>query len=236
MCDEWMRGLKLPLTPEQFVQLPCHPAFRYDYLDGHACITPRPRHYHALLELGGRDEPAVQGLGLRRIRAEDWNELVPVFAAAFQRTQPFAGLDDATRQTAAQQCLTRTRLGGDGPWIERASFVTCASSGKPVGAILVTLLPGGDPCLVESYAWSEPPPAMCIERRLGRPHMTWVFVEPTHARAGVGTTLLAAAVQELRALGYTQLASTFLIGNDPSILWHWRNGFRLLSYPGATPG
>jgi hypothetical protein len=44
---------------------------------------------------------------------------------------------------------------------------------------------------------------------------------------------LAAAVRELLALGYTQLASTFLAGNDSSTLWHWRNGFQLLAYPGS---
>jgi hypothetical protein len=29
------------------------------------------------------------------------------------------------------------------------------------------------------------------------------------------------------------LASTFLLGNESSMLWHWRNGFQLLQYPGS---
>ena len=37
----------------------------------------------------------------------------------------------------------------------------------------------------------------------------------------------------LRELGFTSLLSTFLAGNDSSMLWHWRVGFRLLSYPGS---
>ena len=97
----------------------------------------------------------------------------------------------------------------------------------------ITLLPEGDPCDWDSYYWHRPPPADCLERCLGRPHLTWIFVLPLHAGQGVGTALLAAAVRELLALGYTELASTFMIGNDSSMLWHWRNGFRLLAYPGS---
>ena len=40
-------------------------------------------------------------------------------------------------------------------------------------------------------------------------------------------------MRELLAMGYKELASTFLIGNDSSMLWHWRSGFRLLAYPGS---
>ena len=59
------------------------------------------------------------------------------------------------------------------------------------------------------------------------------FRSPSNKGHGVGTALLAAAVGELLALGYTQILSTFMLGNDSSMLWHWRNGFQLLSYPGS---
>jgi hypothetical protein len=81
--------------------------------------------------------------------------------------------------------------------------------------------------------WPEPPPPDCVERRLGLPHLTWVFVGPWHSAHGVGSALLAVAVRELLALGYHELASTFLLGNESSMLWHWRNGFRLLPHPGS---
>ena len=57
-----------------------------------------------------------------------------------------------------------------------------------------------------------------------------MFVAPLSAGRGVGTALLHAAVRELLALGFTELASTFLLGNDSSMLWHWRAGFRLLTH------
>ncbi len=63
--------------------------------------------------------------------------------------------------------------------------------------------------------------------------MTWVFVAPLFTGEGVGTALLNAAVRQLLALGYTELASTFLAGNDSSMLWHWRQGFRLLAHPAS---
>ena len=97
----------------------------------------------------------------------------------------------------------------------------------------MTLLPDEDPADWDSFQWREPPPADCVERRLGRPHITWVFVSPWHAGRGTGTALLATAAAALRELGYRQLASTFLLGNDSSMLWHWRNGFQLLAYPGS---
>ena len=65
------------------------------------------------------------------------------------------------------------------------------------------------------------------------PHLTWIFVNPWTARQGVGSALLDAVVRGLRSEGYDRLGSSFLLGNDSSTLWHWRNGFRLISFTGA---
>jgi GNAT superfamily N-acetyltransferase len=232
MCEEWMQGLQLQLTSEQFQQLPRNGAFRYDRIGEKVYISPRPKHYHALLPLRLIETAQVSPVSLRIVQPGDWTELAPVFAAAFSRIQPFAGLDLSRRYEAAVRCLERTRTGGDGPWLERASIV--ANQGEDiVGAILITLLPDGDPCSWDSYGWQSPPPPDCIERRLGRPHLTWVFVSPDSTGHGIGSAMLSAAVRELLAQGYTELASTFMIGNDVSVLWHWRNGFRLLRHPGS---
>jgi GNAT superfamily N-acetyltransferase len=231
MCDKWMPTIQLPLTIEQYRQLPRNAAYRYEYLNGQAWLSPRTRHYHALLRL--RPIQADDEVVVQHIRSEEVTDLVALFAGAFRTIQPFGSLDEATRSEAVRQALHRTCSGGDGPWIEQASFVA-RDGDKRLGAIFLTLLPIGDPCDWDSYHWSEPPPADCIARRLGRPHLTWIFVAPHLAGRGVGTALLAAAVRELLALGFTELLSTFMIGNDSSMLWHWRNGFRLLAYPGST--
>jgi GNAT superfamily N-acetyltransferase len=227
MCDQWMPLIELPLNSREFRELPRHPAFRYEYLNGKAFLTPNVQHYHALLDLQPIAAPAAAKL--RRAQPADFADLAHVFAASFRHIQPFGSLDDATRLIAARQALDRTRAGGDGPWIERASFVALAEQ-QPIGALFVTLLPEVDPCTREAYGWSAPPPPDCIGRRLGRPHLTWIFVDPLRAGHGTGTALLAAAVGELVQMGFRQLLSTFVIGNHSSMLWHWRNGFRLLPH------
>jgi GNAT superfamily N-acetyltransferase len=248
MCDEWMPRLELPLTIEQFRTLPRHAAYKYEYYSGAAWLNPRPRYYHALLDLthgpaarpdrtggdGRSPEGGSDDVVLRPLREADWEELVPVFAAAFCGQQPFGGLDDELRLQASRKSLRYTRAGGDGPWIEAASFLAeDTEDGVPVGAILITLLPDTDPTAWDAFHWREPPPTDALARRMGRPHLTWIFVNPLDAGQGVGTLLLSAAVRELRALGYTRLASTFMLGNDSSMLWHWRQGFQLLAYPGS---
>src|SRR5262249_41871881 len=112
-----------------------------------------------------------------------------------------------------------------------ACFAMTGEGGHLVGGCLVTLLPGKDLTEWGGYHWDEPPPADAVERRLGLPHLTWVFVTPRRKCRGVGTQLLEQAVRALRGLGYDRLASTFLLGNEASAVWHWRNGFRLLGRP-----
>jgi GNAT superfamily N-acetyltransferase len=228
-----MPFLQLPLSLAQFLQLPRNAAYRYDFEAGQARINPRPRYYHALLDLEGLTLEGPADVELRPLEGDDWEALIEVFAAAFALQQPFAGVDEATRLIAARRSLEQTRTGGDGPWIEAASFIAPDEDDLPTGAILITLLPQHDPTDWDAYHWSSPPPPDCIARRLGQPHLTWVFVDPDQVGRGVGTALLGAATQALRQMGFTSLLTTFLIGNDSSMLWHWRAGFRLLSHPGS---
>ncbi|MFO0928284.1 MAG: hypothetical protein U0736_14800 [Gemmataceae bacterium] len=233
MCDEWMPVLQLRLTGEEFRQLPRHPAYRYEYHAGTAWCNPRPRYYHAVLDLPAAVIDGAAEVPVRRIRDDDWEPLVPLFADAFAGFQPFFGQPEHLRRLTARQCLEQTRAGGDGPWVQAASYVAQASDGGLLGAILVTLLPLGDPSDWNTYSWDEPPAPDCVERRLGQPHLTWVFVHPRRAGRGVGSALLQASADVLDEMDYPGLLSTFLLGNESSMLWHWRAGFRLLTYPGS---
>jgi len=231
--DEWMPVLKLPLSLQQFLRLPRNSAYKYEYLGGQAYLTPRPKMFHAVLDLA-QVTPAAppSGVTLRSLRDVDWKTLPRVFVAAFDARQPFGSLDEATQRRAARQCLKKTRAGGDGPLITPACFVA-EEAGKIIGAIVPTLLPPGDASDWHSYDWAELPPKDAVTERRGRAHLTWIFVVPLHAGTGVGSALLAASARALLHVGYTQLFSTFLLGNDSSLLWHWRNGFRLLPYPAS---
>lgn len=232
MSEHWMPELRLSMTREEFDRLPRNAAYSYHLIDGVAWVNPRPRYYHARFDLR-RTLEAASSVRLRRLEGRDWERLEAVFAASFEAHQPFAGLSEEKRALAARACLDQTRREGDGPLIGRASFVAVGEDALPVGAILVTLLPPGDPTDWDSYYWSSPPPADCVEAGYGVPHVTWVFVEPGRAGRGVATALLRAAAAELRAMGFGYLLSTFLTGSEASLMWHWRAGFELLGYPGS---
>ncbi|HUY34981.1 MAG TPA: GNAT family N-acetyltransferase [Pirellulales bacterium] len=251
MIDQWFSTIKLPITFKQWRKLPRNHAYKYEYFGGKAWLTPRPKGYHALLDLRQFSLPVPiclpESLGLpvpprppdalviRPLADGDWRRMPKVFAAAFHRVQPFASLTDKVRAKAARECLQATRDGAEGPLIAEASFVAALGAGRePVGAILITLLPQRDPVDFNAWHWREPPPADALARQMGRPHVTWIFVSPWYAGHGVGMALLDRAVAALVRLGYQELASTFLLGNESSTLWHWRAGFRLLPYPGST--
>jgi GNAT superfamily N-acetyltransferase len=218
MMDDWFSAIELPITWQQFWQLPQNPAYKYEYFDGHAWLSPRPKSYHAVLDLQAFARPiasmaTADKLVIRPLQDADWQLLPRLFAAAFHRVQPFASLTDDDRLKAAEDCLGRTRGAGEGPLAGKACLVA-ARDDMLVGANLITL-----------------PPGKAIEHIAGLPHLTWIFVAPFFARHGIGMALLDTTVQALLRLGYKELASTFLLGNESSMLWHWRAGFRLLEQP-----
>ena len=231
MLDHWFSMIKLPLSLRQFHRLPQNPAYKYEYLDKAAWLSPRPKFYHARLDLHGREEAppgevevnAPGGVIVRGLEDGDWPHLSRPFAGSFRRVQPFAGLSDRRRLGAARDCLNFTREGNDGPIIHPACHVALGRSRhEPVGAILVTLVPPVDLDNVWSLRWKTPAAPDSVERRLGHAHLTWIFVGPMYAGYGVGTALLARAARSLIELGYDELVSSFILGNDSSMLWHWR--------------
>ena len=229
MSDEWMPTLKMNLSRAEFDRLPRHPAFKYELIDGVTWISPWPRHAHAQLALSRfrPDNDDMATLPLRHVCAADIDALAPIFCGAFGHLQPYGSLDEDTLTNAAETSLKRTFAGQDGVLVEPASFVALADD-QVAGAILITLLPGGDPSEWDSLHWHEAPPPDLWDKCQGQPHLTWIFVRRFEQGQGVGTQLLRQAVRVLKRHGYKALWTTFLIGNDQSALWHWRNGFELL--------
>ncbi len=224
MIDDWFDTIRLPISLTQFLGLPRNPAYKYEYLGTYAQLSPRPRCYQAILDLKLVEIPeeldAWGPVVLRPLRDEDWQAFPELFASAFHRVQPFAVLGRERALEASCACLEKSRTGGDGPLLPSACFVAVSKAdNEVVGATLVTLrnVPDAD---------NSDPGAEGHEH----PHLTWIFVAPLLVRLGIGSALLAATIRGLLGLGYTSLASTFLLGNESSTLWHWRNGFRLLSH------
>lgn len=233
LCDEWMPKVRVPMASESFQRLPRNAAYKYEYLEGAAVLSPRPRTYHAILDLTRTIPSELQASAVdyevAPLMPTDAEALAQLFAGAFERTQPFAGLTIEERIEAAAVCLQRTFQGDDGPWVAEASFLLRSrSEGKLVGAILVTLLPQSDPADISAYEWLDAPPSDLWMKGQGQPHLTWIFTHAWHKGVGIGTRLLAATATPLREHGYASLLSTFIVGNDSSQLWHWRNGFELV--------
>jgi GNAT superfamily N-acetyltransferase len=212
MLAAWFHPLELSIPFSEFARLPRHPAYEYEYFDGRAVVTPRPRYRRATVDLTALPWSGLDLESIRLLDAGDWEHLPQLLASAFQHVPPFATLSDDLRLNAADDCVRNTRAGGDGSVLESACFVAIdpSQSARLDGAILITLIPDGDG-------------AGAV-----RPHLTWIMVRPWHFAQGVGKGLLARAAAVLRELGYRELASTFLVGNERSALWHWRNGFRLV--------
>ena len=227
MLDDWIKPLKLRMSIDEFHRLPRRAGCKFEYFNDHAWITPRLRRRHAVLEL--RPMRSVlpsdsRDIEFRLLDQLDWDRLALLFAGAFSDHPVLENLTDSSRREAAADCLNTTRSGGDGALVQEASFVATASDGKLIGAILVTRVERREiehPMLLKGSAEE----GVSVETV---PHLTWVFVSPWQSRRGVATSLLAGTCHALLASNQTHLYSTFVEGNESSMLWHWRNGFDLL--------
>jgi GNAT superfamily N-acetyltransferase len=239
MLDQWYRHLRLKMPVEQFHALPRNPAFTYEYIDGEARLTPRPKTFNAVLELkrgdaAERHRAQNESLTIRPVIDDDWQQFPSLFAAAFDRIQPFASLTAEERLAASREAIEQTRTGGDGLLLDEACFAAVTEdSGQIAAAVLVTLIPREAEGDWWDGKWEVMPTTEEARHLLGRPHLTWIFVAPLYANHGLGSALLVHASNALLNSGYFDLGTTFLLGNHSSMLWHWRNGFRLLPYPGS---
>lgn len=236
MPDDWYQQIVLPLTWEQFHQLPRNPDYKYEYFGSEAVLTPRPLCFDAVLNLTPRPNAgaliANRGrLTLRALGGGDWPHLPGLLAAAFWRIPPFGSLNDEERMEAAADCVSKTQKGTYGPLVREACFVAAGDEpGHLTGAIIVTLRPvvrererrggtGAEPLgLAHEQSQAQPE----------RPYVTWIFVAPYEVRYGIGSALLDCTANALLHAGHRELWSSFSLGNPSSILWHWRNGFHVI--------
>ncbi|HKB35605.1 MAG TPA: hypothetical protein VKD72_04070, partial [Gemmataceae bacterium] len=63
MSAEFFRSIQLSLSIEQYRRLPRNAAYKYELIDGETWLTPRPRWYHAVLDLERFEVPPDPGEG-----------------------------------------------------------------------------------------------------------------------------------------------------------------------------
>jgi len=214
MLDDWFRTLRIPMPMATWRKLPRSAAYKYEYINGYALISPRPACCNATLDFASfLKSPHLQSpdIRTRTMEESEWDALPPLMSMAFWRVTPFESLTDKRRLVAAKDCLLHTRSGGDGPLIPGACVIaTQTDQQQPVGAALVTL---------RKPASGQDAPI---------PLLTWIFVHPWIFRRGIGQTLLAAVVQRLAAMGHHRMESCILLANPQSLAWHWAMGFSLM--------
>ena len=79
MLDRWFSVIKLPMSWRQFHRLPRNPAYKYQYLEKAAWLSPRPKFYSARRVLGVDipfEEPKGEGPhALRRINGQNTRQV-----------------------------------------------------------------------------------------------------------------------------------------------------------------
>lgn len=192
-----------------------------------AVIESAPRSsFHCSVATTAWEEAAQFSQNSRRA-----SQFLPT-AAAFRDAPPLGMLGHRRRVCAARDWLRSTRAGGEGPLVEPASFVCVdrADDTKLLGAFVVTLMTGRQRSWYAGLRAALTPAPPTQEEGQPQAQLSWIFVDPAVSRRGAGSALLTAALRPLWALGHRELASATERGNDASMAWHWRNGFRLLPH------
>ena len=215
--EKRFRTISVPMSRDMFFRLPPNGAYKYEYVDGRAEITPEPHCCDLFLNLDtffAPERDAYERWAVRPLAGKDWDALPGLAAGAFFRVAPFATFgDDALKQVMADE-LQKTRSGGDGPLIREACMVAEGEWGahrkmQTVGAALATLRKG-------ETNGGEPVPLL-----------TWIFVSPLFKRHGISGGMLAGVVRVLKEVGHKRLESVVCTGNHASAMWHWRMGFEM---------
>lgn len=234
-----MRNHDLKMSYEKWDRFPRIIGYKNEYWDGEAHYTPRPNSADIFLDLrnlpkrldGDPAFKSIESIWIKPLQPDDWPELALLFHSAFAEEPPLRDWGRGAAR-AARTILNYTRNGGDGPVVNAASFVAWTNGRyakesqelSRCGAAIVTLSPAnrmrGQPADAD-FPDPEKPEHRVI------PHLDWIFVNRFMWRHGVATMLLEDIALTLRRMNYKWLASTCLLQNGPSLLWHWRNGFQL---------
>ena len=98
---------------------------------------------------------------------------------------------------------------------------------KSLAALIVALMRGWARSVYAGLRMKVLPTPLDLDSS-EQPQISWVFVCSRASGQGVSARMLDATTRSLWDLGYHELASATHQGNDASMRWHWRNGFRLL--------
>lgn len=217
--DRYVTPLKLPMPIDLFWRFPHLAAYKAEYQAGHAELTYRPRLCMARLPVAPRAERKTSGVSIGPLDvARSIEPLSKLFTNSFARVPPLDAMAPTTRRHAADAAMKHTAGGGDGPLFRPACFAANdPKTGEMIGAAILCEIG------LRSDEWPEEelPPKLV--------NLTWLFVSPKHQRQQIASTLVDRVVTVLAEERVSWLLSHLLEDNVPSVMFHWRQGFELLS-------
>jgi len=198
-----MRSQHIPMSWEQYEQLPPHPGWKHEYWDGVAHISPRSR--FAVVRIDVHPRPFRSPLELHALGAADETSLTSAYLDAFRDTVEYCDWEeDAIARSAAEN--VREYCAGR----RREPLFACSFLAR-------------DPTQDESEAVVGA--ALLIRTEDRRPMLDMLFIRPRWQRRGLATALLSGCLEELHRREEPILRSRYHLANEASLAWHREFGF-----------
>ncbi len=187
-----------PLPVEVFDAIPRRVGWWYSHNGQTAFIAPAPVFATAAKDL--RPVPWATALSIVPLQPEDERRLLALFLECL-RLADYSSAPFGDPDEEARQHLRRYFGDPSRPPLECSGVAL--DGARPVGAALLS------------------------QGNVG-PILAYLFVDPHYRRSGLATALVGRAIELLLTEGAVQLFSRYWVGNEASIAWHQRQGFREL--------
>ena len=194
-----MRSLHVPMTWKEWERMPWRFGWKHEYWDGHAHLTPRQDHVHALARPRPLAATPVR-MPVRPVRPDDARGLIRTFVEAFEDGVEFCDWPVEEAREHARRNITDYFAGRRGRPLLEASRLALGEGDRIIGASL-------------------------LNRRDAGPTLDLLMVRPGFRRRGIADALVGAAAAELYSQGETVLRSAYCVSNRESALWHQVFGF-----------
>ncbi|WP_299492858.1 GNAT family N-acetyltransferase [Acaryochloris sp. IP29b_bin.137] len=180
--------------------MPWRLGWKHEYFNGRAHLTPRQQSVQTVIDVAPRSNtPKV--CSIRPVMPTDAPELKRLFFEVFHDSVEYCNYEASGIQESAQRCID-SYFGAVNGDPSKTSSVAISPEGILVGAALV------------------------IEQPQQQPYLRLLCVSSLWQRRGVGTSLVAAALNLLDNSPFTQLRSRYFLANEASRSWHHQFGFR----------
>jgi RimJ/RimL family protein N-acetyltransferase len=199
-----MHSQHIPMTMEEFKLMPWKPGWKYEYWDGQTHISPRRHVVVTTVEVKTRFVNSL--FRLRPVKRNDASQLITAYLEAFQDTIEYCDWEPEKIADSANTTIRDFFAGKRGNPLP----VSCLAVGIQSNVVGNELIGA----------------ALFVKKDDERPLLDILFVLPKWQRKGLATTLVSAALNELYNNGVKTLKSLYMLGNEASLAWHRKFGFK----------